>query len=220
MSEATTASPTARRRTQAERRTATRGRLLEAAVGCLEERGYAATTTQEVCRRAGLSQGALFKHYPTKSALLVAAVERLYSELRADFRRGIAAAEQRSDRIRGALELLAAIFARPDVAASLELHMAARTDQALREALAPVVEQHRREILELARELFPAASTHNPRFDTYVDLVLSMLQGALVGALARPSPEQPKPERAETDEDLLDALEWLARRQLAVAEDA
>lgn len=204
------------RRTQAERRSATRARLHEAAVGCLKDRGYAATTTQAVCRRAGLSQGALFKHFPTKSALLVSAVECLYAELRSDFRREIPVAEQRTDRIRGALELLAEIFARPDVAASLELHMAARTDAQLREALSPVADEHHREILELARELFPEASGQNPRFDTYVDLVLSMLQGALIGALARPSHGAAR----EPSEDLLDALEWLARRQLTIEGEA
>ena len=39
-----------RRRTQAERRSATSSLLLEAAIACLVERGYAATTTLEVAR--------------------------------------------------------------------------------------------------------------------------------------------------------------------------
>lgn len=195
-----------RRRTQAERRAHTSGLLLDAAVACLVERGYAATTTLDVARRAGVSQGALFKYYPTKAGLLVASVERLYAQLRDDFRRDLAEAERRRDRIRAALELLDGVFARPEVPASLELHMAARTDPELRAAFAPVAAEHHRRILEMARELFPAATARNRRFETFIDLALAVLQGAAVGALAH-STEQSRP-------DLLDALEWLARREL------
>jgi AcrR family transcriptional regulator len=202
-----TAAP--RRRTQAERRSATSSLLLEAAIACLVERGYAATTTLEVARRAGVSQGALFKHYPTKVALLVAAVERLYARLRDDFRRDLAEAEQRRDRIRAALELLDSVFARAEVTASLELHMAARTDDDLRAAFAPIAGDHHRRILELARELFPGATVRDRRFDTFIELALAVLQGAAVGALAQPA-------RAAHPE-LLDALEWLARRELGQA---
>jgi AcrR family transcriptional regulator len=200
------------RRTQAERRSTTSGRLLDAAIACLVDRGYAATTTLEVSRRAGVSQGALFKHYTTKVALLVAAVERLYARLREDFRRDLADAEQRRDRIRAALELLDAVFARAEVAASLELHMAARTDAELRAAFEPVAAEHHRRILELARDLFPAATGRNRRFDTFIDLAVAVLQGAAVGALAHPAPS--------AHSELLDALEWLARRELGAIETA
>jgi AcrR family transcriptional regulator len=200
---------TPRRRTQAERRSTTSGLLLEAAIACLVDRGYAATTTLEVARRAGVSQGALFKHYRTKVALLVAAVERLYARLREDFRRDLAEAEQRRDRIRAALELLDAVFARAEVAASLELHMAARTDAELRAAFEPVAAEHHGKILALARELFPAAEGRSRRFDTFIDLAVDVLQGAAVGALAHPAPS--------AHSELLDALEWLARRELGDA---
>ena len=70
--------PPPARRTQQERRDSTRTRLLEATVECLVELGYARTTTLAVAQRAEVSQGALFKHFPTKAALLGAAVERLF----------------------------------------------------------------------------------------------------------------------------------------------
>lgn len=198
------------RRTQAERRARTSGRLLDAAIACLVDRGYAATTTAEVSRRAGVSQGALFKHYPTKASVLVAAVESLYARLREDFRRDLDEAEGRSDRIRAALELLAGVFARAEVTASLELHMAARTDPELRAAFEPVAADHHVEILALASELFPVPPERAKHFQTYIEMVLSVLQGAAIGALARPS----APPRSE----LLDALEWLARRELGLGD--
>jgi AcrR family transcriptional regulator len=48
----------ATRRTHAERRETTRLALLDAAVACLMEDGYAALTTRKVAERAGVSQGA------------------------------------------------------------------------------------------------------------------------------------------------------------------
>src|SRR5580704_10008893 len=63
------------RRTQEERREGTTRKLLDAAADALIELGYAGTSVQEICARAELSQGALFRHYPTREALMVAVGE-------------------------------------------------------------------------------------------------------------------------------------------------
>lgn len=49
----------------------TRTALLTAAMELFAERGYDATTTAEIARRAGVSEMTLFRHFPTKSALVV-----------------------------------------------------------------------------------------------------------------------------------------------------
>lgn len=59
--------------TQTERREASRTRILDAAVACLAERGYAGTTFAEVLDRAGLSNGALWRHFKSKAELMAAA---------------------------------------------------------------------------------------------------------------------------------------------------
>ncbi|MEM8708371.1 MAG: TetR/AcrR family transcriptional regulator [Actinomycetota bacterium] len=59
----------------------TRRRLIAAAVESLVERGYAATTGVEVCRRADLTRGALNHHYPDFTDLLADALEAAYREL-------------------------------------------------------------------------------------------------------------------------------------------
>ena len=50
-------------------------KLIDAAIQCLYELGYAATTTQLVTDRAGVSRGAILHHYPTKVDLMVAVAE-------------------------------------------------------------------------------------------------------------------------------------------------
>ena len=62
---------------QQDRSRATQRRLLDATVDCLVEVGWAGTTTTLVAERAGVSRGAQLHHYPTKAALVVAAVEHL-----------------------------------------------------------------------------------------------------------------------------------------------
>src|SRR5271155_2174679 len=58
------------RRTQAERRTATREALLDATIDCLAEEGYAKTTTRRIAERAHVTPGALQHHFSTRAELL------------------------------------------------------------------------------------------------------------------------------------------------------
>jgi len=69
------------RRTQDERREATRDALLGAAVSLLAERGIAAATLADVAERAGVSKGALTHHFDAKDALLDAVLERVGASL-------------------------------------------------------------------------------------------------------------------------------------------
>src|SRR5690349_11383596 len=49
----------------------TRDRLVEAAAALLEDGGYAAASVQAVAARAGVSAGALYRHFPSKAELFV-----------------------------------------------------------------------------------------------------------------------------------------------------
>jgi AcrR family transcriptional regulator len=76
-----------KRRTQAERREETRGRLLEAAVLVFARRGYYAAGVAEIAAEAGCSTGALYDHFGSKEKLFLAVMEtqvepwmRSYSE--------------------------------------------------------------------------------------------------------------------------------------------
>ena len=58
----------------------TRQRLIETAGAVLMERGYAGLSTNEVANRAGVSRGTLLHHFPSRAALVAAAVEHLLSQ--------------------------------------------------------------------------------------------------------------------------------------------
>jgi TetR/AcrR family transcriptional repressor of nem operon len=57
-----------------------RPRLLEAALELIRKQGYASTSVDELCARAGVTKGAFFHHFPSKDALAVAAAGH-WSEL-------------------------------------------------------------------------------------------------------------------------------------------
>ncbi|MFF2846959.1 TetR/AcrR family transcriptional regulator [Streptomyces sp. NPDC058001] len=63
-----------------DRSRVTRQRLLEAAVGCLAEHGWAGSTVSVVAERAGVSRGAAQHHFPTREDLFTAAVEYVAQE--------------------------------------------------------------------------------------------------------------------------------------------
>ncbi|ERI16220.1 TetR/AcrR family transcriptional regulator [Brucella intermedia] len=51
----------------------TRPNLLDAALGVIRTKGYAATSVDDICARASLSKGAFFHHFSSKEDLAVAA---------------------------------------------------------------------------------------------------------------------------------------------------
>ena len=187
------------RRTQAERRAETREALLDAAMAQLLEAGLSGFTTTEVARRSGLSQGAVFKHFPTKAELLAAVAEHLFGELRVTFERSFRSLPPRARDVSAGLRVLWQQMLDPRLAAAFELYAAARTDRELRERLSPVVRAHVDRIEEMAITVLPDADPGLVREAT--SLAIAAIQGLVLNQLALPDPSQV--------DRLRERLEWL-----------
>ncbi len=148
--------PTSIRVPQEERSRAMRARLLEATVDCLVEHGFAGTTTTLVSQRAGVSRGAQLHHFPSKNDLVVAAVEHLTDVRGAELARAAAALPTGVRRTRAVLQVLADHFTSPVFTAALELWVAARTDDGLLAAVAPLEQRVGRDTHRLTVELLGA----------------------------------------------------------------
>jgi AcrR family transcriptional regulator len=131
MSPPTPTSP--QRRTQAQRRSATRAAILDAAVVCLVEHGYAGTTTRRIAETAGVSAGALKHHFDSKAELLGETrrvlTARAGEELLARLPRDASTIGARTERL---LDATWELYKGPLLQAALELLMAARSDPELR----------------------------------------------------------------------------------------
>jgi AcrR family transcriptional regulator len=127
--------------TQAERTAATTEKLLGATVASLIERGYRGTSTPEICRRAGVSRGAQLHHYPTKEALVAAAVEHLLSERVSDLQARLINAPAGVLDLEDAASFLWKVYTGDTFYAWLELVVAARTDEELRKIVSDLDER-------------------------------------------------------------------------------
>ncbi len=136
--------PLAAPRTQASRRKATIDRLVDATIAAVIEVGYHRTSINEICRRAGVSHGGLFRHFATRIDLLVAAYEevtrRQIEEFASQLHRSVVPeADPSTDPIRWAVQTLSDITSNPLNSVIHELHSAARTDPDLRARIAPAL---------------------------------------------------------------------------------
>jgi AcrR family transcriptional regulator len=161
---------------QEERTRAMRARLLEATVECLVERGFGGTSTTLVSERAGVSRGAQLHHFPTKNALVVAAVEHLTDIRRAELAAAARALPAGRRRTRAVLQMLADHFTSPVFTAALELWVAARSDEALLAAVAPLEQRVGRETHRLTVELL-GADESRPGVRELVQATLDLVRG-------------------------------------------
>jgi AcrR family transcriptional regulator len=69
------------RETQAARSARTRGALLVAARELFAAKGFAGTGREEIAERAGVTRGALYHHFASKTDLAAAVIEQLEGEL-------------------------------------------------------------------------------------------------------------------------------------------
>ncbi len=95
----------------AQRKPSARDKLLDAALALIRARGYAATTVDDLCARAGVTKGAFFHHFKTKDALAIAAANH-WSETTGRLFAGASYHEHADplDRVLGYLELRKALL--------------------------------------------------------------------------------------------------------------
>lgn len=162
-----------KRRTQEERRQETIGKLLVATIACLSELGYAGTSTSKIVSRAGVSQGALFNHFDSRLALIVAATEEVCARHLEQFARAVALAEQLpGDRVEAVVAFVRETSRTPAHAAWHEVMVAARTDAALREGVRGALARFEAGLLDAAQAVFEVPDERMVRFGA---IVLSLM---------------------------------------------
>jgi AcrR family transcriptional regulator len=161
---------------QEQRTRAMRQRLLEATVQCLAEHGWSGTSTTLVSQRAGVSRGAQLHHFPTKTDLVIAAVEHLATVRRDELAHAATALPHGKRRTREVLELLGEHFTADVFAAALELWVAARTDPQLLAAVGPLERVTGRETHRLTVEMLDVDESQ-PGARELVQATLDLIRG-------------------------------------------
>ena len=168
------------RRSREQRTSDSRQRILEAAVACLVESGYAGTTTLTIQARAGVSRGRLLHHFPSKETLLVAAAQYLATtRFGADGLTGVELPDAALDpegRLDRAIEVMWSTYQQPYFWASVELWTAARTDPTLASALLPAERRLGAAIKQTVDGIFEAY-TAAPLYATAREVLLTSMRG-------------------------------------------
>ena len=171
-------------RTRSKRSADSRLLILDAAVACLVEDGYAGASTLAVQARAGVSRGRLLHHFPSRAQLLVAAAEHLVAHQLEEVGRRAAAlmADQPTgrERVERAIDLMWATFQEPPFWAAMELWTAARTDPDLRAALRSEERRLRAAIRAVADEIWGPEVAAAPLYAELCELLFTSMRGVAI----------------------------------------
>lgn len=195
------------RRTQRERREATIAKLVDATIGALLDVGYAKTTVKEICARAALSHGALFRFFPSVLDLVLAASEEVARRQIAEFERRFAEASGGEDPIATALHLLRETCRSPTNTVFYELLVAARTDPDLRSALVQPMRRYYETIRQTAESVPGTEALPPGALEVLLFTAIHTFDGEALARIVLPRPELEEPRL-----DLLLGLLAITRR--------
>ncbi|MFE0749590.1 TetR family transcriptional regulator [Gordonia sp. NPDC058843] len=128
---------------QQERSRLTRERLLRATVDALAADGWAAATVAAVAERAGVSRGAAQHHFPTREALITAALEQVFEDMTRAAGGEPSASPDPADGVTSARVIRAVaravdVYTGTEFKAALQVWAAAASDPALRGLILPL----------------------------------------------------------------------------------
>ena len=134
-----------------DRSRVTRQRLLESAVTCLADHGWAGSTVSVVAEHAGVSRGAAQHHFPTREDLFTAAVEYVAEQ------RSVALRElPRPGSTRQAVATIVGLYTGPLFRAALHLWVAASNELQLGPRVTDLEARIGRETHRMALDLLDA----------------------------------------------------------------
>lgn len=165
---------------QAERRARTVARILQATIDAIVELGVEGATIREICDRADVSQGGLFRHFPTRNDVLVAALELVHARQTEAVAAIVASTDDPTDDTW--LTTLAHRAEQPENLVRFDLLLAARTDDELRPHVARLLAEQDAALLAAAvvHPVFSRLSDRSRRL--WVEILRRVVQG---GALNR-----------------------------------
>jgi TetR/AcrR family transcriptional repressor of nem operon len=174
---------------------ASKTRLLDAALHVIRAQGYAATTVDDICRRAGVTKGSFFHHFKSKDDLALAAITHWESMTGAFFASApYHRAEDPMTRLLGYIEFRAAILTGglADYTCLLGtlVQETYATHAELRAACNRAFNSH---IAELTRDIEAARQLHAPEAfwtaESVGSFIQTVLQGSFIFAKSRQGPE-------------------------------
>src|SRR5580658_8206544 len=164
--------------------------VLEAVITCLAESGYAKTTTELIAAKARVSRGTMLHRFPTRQALIEAAIEYAFFTRMQNLVSALNALTE-DERVQQNLGIVRSWeqYSTTAYRAYLELHIASKTDGDLRKIFVPRAKLYdriwRREIFRV----FPEWSKDKETLDRCSEFVRAALEGLALNSDVWDDPE-------------------------------
>ncbi len=175
--------------TQQQRRDETVARLLEASIATIIEVGYARASAAVITKRAGVSVGALFRHFDTMGDFMAATAYEVLRRQLDSATKQVAAIPSDRPVVEAALTILRDITGNSTNTVMYELLIAARTDEKLNATLQNVLEQYTARICDAALAIPGAESLPKETFLVLVALLINTFDGAAIVRAVQSHPD-------------------------------
>lgn len=195
------------RRTQAERSSETRQKLIAATIAVLIESGFAGTSTPAIALRAGISRGALSHQYATKADLLVAVVDHLVRMFLDRFAIAREPRRSQADRVSQIVDQAWTVYGSDDYFAMLNVMFGAVGDRDLTARLKELTSTIGRELPQVWRSTFADLEIPPERLEMGFRILVDQMRGMALDRAFGRGPRQPDRQ--------LHALKAMIRRGLA-----
>jgi AcrR family transcriptional regulator len=163
---------------QEQKSTKMREAILEAALDCMAEHGYANTTHNLICQKAQISRGALLHHYPSSQDLMVAVIDYAFYKHMSAFSRMVASLSDESRRDRNsAIAIDWQMCQSREMQVYLEMRSASRTNSELRSIFIPRARHHDLVWKEELLKVFPEWRDDMPKLDLTRRLIRAVIEG-------------------------------------------
>ena len=176
-------------RTQQQRREETIARLLDASIDTIVEVGYARASAAVIARRAEVSDGALFRHFPTMGDFMAATAREVMRRQLGFFTKRVAEIPATESALEASLLVLRDVTANSTNTVMYELLVAARTDEKLRATLQDVLIEYAANIYETAKTVPGADQVPEDTFAALVATLTNTFDGAAIVRAVLPQPE-------------------------------
>jgi AcrR family transcriptional regulator len=176
-------------RTQQQRREETVARLLDASIDTIIEVGYARASAAVIAKRAEVSDGALFRHFPTMGDFMAATAHEVMRRQLGLFSKLVAEIPADRPALEAAVAVHWEVTANATNTVLVELLVAARTDEKLRATLQEVLAEYAVNIGEIAKALPGADQFTEETLGAVVAIVTNALNFAAIVRAVLPQPE-------------------------------
>jgi len=176
-------------RTQQQRREETIAGLLDASIDTIIDVGYARASAAVIAKRARVSDGALFRHFPTMGDFMAATAREVMRRQLDSFAKQVAEIPANKPALEAALTIMRDLTGNATNTVMYELMVAARTDGKLRSTLQEVLTEYAANIYDVAKALPGADQFPDDTFMALVAIITNTFDGAAIVRAVLPQPD-------------------------------